>query len=458
MAVMMAIGWISIMLLFGMVLRAKVKFLRGMLMPASVIGGIIGFLVLNSNIVSDIDYKVYSDLVNFLFTLSFISIGLTGVSKEEKKDNTVSKEIVKGSMGMGFIWTVLYAITPVIGYYTITVLGAGVEMDGLYGLMIPFAFCQGPGQSVAFGTIIERGGWSNATQVAVTYASIGFLFAFLIGVPIAKYGIKKGFAQYSGSITESIAKGIYSPKEQKESCGKITTYSGNIDVLAFHFALIGLCFILAQYLGKIFSYIPGYFGETFSSMTFLNGMLCAYLVKWIMRKLGIEKYHDSILQTRITGLCTDFLVCGAFMSIQISIISRWILPIIGVCIITGVVTLMFALYFGPRLGGRCDFERTLGLWGCLTGTCPTGVALIRIVDPHLQTTAATEMGAMNIAMLPSYFVTTAILGYSIGQLSFFSMLIQCIITFLVILVLMKVLQLWGKPTFSFKKKEEEINI
>ena len=27
------------------------------------------------------------------------------------------------------------------------------EMDGLYGLMIPFAFCQGPGQSVAFGTI-----------------------------------------------------------------------------------------------------------------------------------------------------------------------------------------------------------------------------------------------------------------------------------------------------------------
>ena len=38
---------------------------------------------------------------------------------------------------MGFIWTVLYAITPVIGYYTITVLGAGVEMDGLYGLMIP---------------------------------------------------------------------------------------------------------------------------------------------------------------------------------------------------------------------------------------------------------------------------------------------------------------------------------
>ena len=95
MAVMMAIGWISIMLLFGMVLRAKVKFLRGMLMPASVIGGIIGFLVLNSNIVSDIDYKIYSDLVNFLFTLSFISIGLTGVSKEEKKIIQFQKKLLK---------------------------------------------------------------------------------------------------------------------------------------------------------------------------------------------------------------------------------------------------------------------------------------------------------------------------------------------------------------------------
>lgn len=452
MSLMIAFGWACIMMLIGMILRAKIGFLKNILMPASVIGGIIGFLLLNVGALPEVDPNMYTQMVNFLFTLSFISIGLTSVPKEQGESGAdAAKNVVKGSLGMGFLWAALYGLTPIIGYFVAKFSGAAFGMDGLYGLMIPFAFCQGPGQSATFGTMIEAFGWADATQVAITFAAIGFLFAFLVGVPIAKMGMKKGLAAHADEITEGVAKGIFKKEEQKENCGMITTYNGNIDVLAFHFALVGLCFIGAIYLGKVMSHIPGYFGQTFSSLQFFNGMLCAYAVQWVLKKFNLDQYHDNVLQTRITGLCTDLLVCCAFMAIQVAVVGKWIVPILAVCTVIATITFFFAMYFGPRIGGSCDFERTLGLWGCLTGTCPTGVALIRIVDPHLKTTAATEMGAMNIAMLPSYFVMPAIIGFSSGELSWNGMAIQCLLTFVVLIVLMKVFKVWNKPSFSFSK-------
>ena len=87
---------------------------------------------------------------------------------------------------------------------------------------------------------------------------------------------------------------------------------------------------------------------------------------WVLVKLNVKQYHDDILQARITGCTTDFLIVGAFMAVQMSVIGKWLVPIIAMCVIVGIVTLGFALFFGARLGGNFDFERTLGLWGCLT--------------------------------------------------------------------------------------------
>lgn len=40
-------GWLGAMLIVGMVLRAKIPILRNMLMPSCVIGGTIGFFLIN---------------------------------------------------------------------------------------------------------------------------------------------------------------------------------------------------------------------------------------------------------------------------------------------------------------------------------------------------------------------------------------------------------------------------
>lgn len=453
---MTAFGWLSIMLLIGVVCRAKIKLFRNILMPASVIAGTLGFILLNVGALQGVDRNIYNDMTAQLFTLSFISIGLTSASKEGEQAGSNMKNMLKGSIAIGAIWVLLWSVTPLLGYFVLQLLSTITDMNAVYGLLIPTAFCDGPGTAIVFGNMFESYSWENASQVAVTFAAIGFFYAFGIGVPLAKWGVKKGLAKHVNAIDTTIARGIYRKDEQKESLGTATCYNGNIDTLALHLALVGACFIGAKCLAALCALIPGSWGEIVSSLMFIHGLIVAYIVRWAMEKLNITQYKNDILQARITGTCTDLLVCSAFMAIQISVIGRWLVPILIVTFVAAIVTLGVSYYFGSRIGGPCDFERTLGIWGCATGTCPTGIALIRIVDPNLETTAATELGAMNVvAMVLSlgvYVAVPSMAKFIADGASYASSMGICIVTAIICLVVLKVVKAWGKPTYHLKGK------
>ncbi len=449
---MMAFGLASIMLCLGIFFRAKVSFLRSMLVPASVIGGIIGIIfmnvVLNAGIDIGTDSNMYTTIVNNLFTVSFISISLTSTPKGG--DDT-AKGVIKGAVGLGMVWCLLYALTPIVATAIIYVAGKRVNMDAVYGMLIQFAFCQGPGQSAAYGAIFEQYGWENASTVAIAFSAIGFVAAFLVGIPAAKVGIKKGIAKNCGELDTSILKGYLTKKEQTEYMVKDTTCNSNIETLAFHFALIGLCYVLAVGIAKVLSFIPGFLGTSMSSMMFMNGMYAAYIVKWIMNKLHLDFLLENTLQGKITGWTADYLVVCAFMAVSVNIIKDWIPLILGVSAVITVVTFVVCFYFGQRFGGKNDFERTLGIYGTCTGTVPSGIALVRLVDPNFHTSTGVELGACNLVMLvstPVYIIILALASGSMGILPAMLGLGGCAVVYLIIMKLTKV---WGKKTFSWNE-------
>ena len=55
---------------------------------------------------------------------------------------------------------------------------------------------------------------------------------------------------------------------------KDTTCNSNIETLSFHFALIGLCYMLAVGIARVLSLIPGFLGTSMSNMMFMNGNVC----------------------------------------------------------------------------------------------------------------------------------------------------------------------------------------
>lgn len=459
-SVVVAFGLASVMLCIGMLIRGKVKFFQNMLMPVSVIGGVIGFLFVNLIMtradIGGASVQDFSNIVDVFFVLSFISIGLTGEKKKKKAAEEKKKTSgpVRGAIGMALIWCMLYALTPVAGVLIISVIGKAFGMDPMYGIMIPFAFCQGPGQASTYGRLFEfTYGFDKAEMVALTYAVCGFLAAFLVGVPMARLGLKKGLAKNKSKLNAAVERGYFVPEEQREPVGKSTFHSANIETMAAHFAIMGICYLLALVLAKIVSFIPA-IGSTFSAMLFMWGMLAAYIVKGIMRKLKIDYLINNTLQSRITGFFSDYLVVCAFMAIQLGVIGSWIVPIVLVSVAGTAITAFVCLYFCARLGSDHDFERMLGVYGTSTGTTPSGVSLLRIVDPKLQTPTGVELGMMNMAMILS---TPTMLFITFAGLQMISLPVACggmMVTDVLYLILLKVFRVWKKPTFSlFKGKK-----
>lgn len=450
MSFMMAFGLASVMLCMGVFLRAKIPAFRNMLVPASVIGGALGIIFMNvaAGMGVDVgtDSNMYTMIVNNLFTLSFISISLTSAPKGESN----VKEMIKGTVGLGLVWCLLYALTPMVATGIVAIGGERVQMDTIYGMLIQFAFCQGPGQSAAYGAIFEQYGWENASTVAIAFSAIGFVVAFCVGIPAAKMGVKKGIAKHCGKIDESLLKGYLTKDLQKEYMVKDTTCNSNIETLAFHFALMGVCYVLAVGISKVLSLIPGFLGTSMGSMMFMNGMYAAYIVKWLMKKLHLDFLQENTLQSKITGWTADYLVVCAFMAVSLEIIKDWLLLIVVISLVITVVTALVCFYFGQRFGGSNDFERTLGLFGTCTGTVPSGIALVRIVDPDFHTTTSVELGACNLVMLASTPVYIIILALASGSLGMMPAILGLGVCVLVYLAALKLAGVWGKKTFSWK--------
>ncbi|MFI3114977.1 MAG: sodium/glutamate symporter [Clostridia bacterium] len=458
-ATMMALSISGFMICLGMIIRTKSKTLGKLLIPVNVIAGILGLIYMNTinNFLTPlITENEFNSIVNQMFTFSFISIGLASVSdkKEKIEKNSGGSTITKGSFGMGLQWSLLFGLTAVIGVLVIYVIGGLFGMDPMYGILIPYAFCQGPGQAAVMGEIFEEFyGMQNAQMVGITFAVTGFISAFAIGVPIAKYGLRKKLQVSNASISETVERGFYYPEEQQESMGKVTTHSGNLETLSFHVALMGICYIIAVILGELCYYIPE-IGPAFGNMLFIWGMVGGSIVKKVLAKLDVEYLLNKPLQNKITGFTSDFLVVCAFMAIKVSTVLEWIIPIIIVSIVIAILTAVVCFYFTSRLGSDHDFERSLGMYGMCTGTTPTGIALVRIVDPKLQTATATELGMTNLFMMTVTPVTLAVTFLGAGTIELSSALLIILCCCVVYLAILKICKFCNKPTFNLIKGEK----
>ena len=91
----LAFAFLASMLLIGALLRARIRFLQNVLVPASLLGGLIGFLLLLVNLDFGFESSDYSVFAFHFFTLSFMSLVLTG------SDNTAELPgAVKNSLSL----------------------------------------------------------------------------------------------------------------------------------------------------------------------------------------------------------------------------------------------------------------------------------------------------------------------------------------------------------------------
>lgn len=475
-SVVVAFGIAGIVLALGIILRAKIKFFQDMLMPAPVIGGIIVLILVNvfGNKIDYVSTKDFSSIVDTFFVFSFIAVGLGNkknknkLSKEEKKKLSKDERkalknssVAAGSISLGLVWCAIYGIQAFAGGALFGLFGKAFNANAMQGVLLSFGFSQGPGQAITYGQIFENTyNVPGAESIAVAFAIFGFLSAFIIGVPLARYGIKKKISSRTGEIGEVEKRGYYKPFEKGRSLGRSTTYGGNIETISTHVAFLGISYIIALGFSKAISFVPS-IGESFSAMKFFWGMLAGTLIRKILESFKLEHILDDRLLSRITAFLTDYVVVCAFASVKFGELGIWVVPIIITSVILTFVTLIVCIFFCQRMGSDHDFEKLLGLYGTSTGTVPSGISLIRIVDPMLTTPTAQELGSINIVGILSAPIITLSTLAGIGKVSITVALIGFLISAIVDIIILFAIGGIGKHrSYKFiesKKKIENIS-
>ncbi|NCB02984.1 MAG: sodium:glutamate symporter, partial [Spirochaetia bacterium] len=99
---------------------------------------------------------------------------------------------------------------------------------------------------------------------------------------------------------------------------------------------------------------------------------------------------DNSTCNRISGLSVDLTVAASLGAISIVAVRGYWLPILILTIVGSIITLVILPAYASRLYDDHQFYRMLLIYGTATGTLPTGLALLRVVDPDFETPAATD--------------------------------------------------------------------
>ena len=415
----MVFGAMCIMLLIGVLLRAKVRFFQNAMVPSSLIGGVLGFILVSLGWLKfpamdgsgwiTIQSKDFIPFAFHAFNISFISLCLT------RSENGGSRsKVIKGGLWLSFAWSLSLTLQALVGAGTVFLynLVTGSDISVYLGYLVTHGFTQGPGQGLAIG-----GAWAKGFQIpdaptmGLIWATAGFVAAYLIGVPFARQFVKKGLnANKRSKIDPEFLSGILNKDTHIEG-GRETTHSAATETLAYHLGIIGVVYIITYFEINFASRFIKHLLFSYP-LFFFHGLVWAVIIRKIMDKIGIGHITDPGIQKRITGMSVDFLLVSSIMAVSVTVLTKYIVVIILVTLAVTAVTFFMINLFRRRLS-ELGPERAVSSFGCCCGSTASGLLLLRILDADYSTGVGLELAFFNIAIL---FTTFPILMLMAPQL------------------------------------------
>ncbi|MBT7389585.1 MAG: sodium:glutamate symporter [Gammaproteobacteria bacterium] len=407
----LSFAFLAALLVFGTLIRANVRFFQINLVPASLIGGTLGFGLIALDWAMGFKAADFTAFAFHFFTLSFMSLVLTSRAQPIAGQQPVAL----GGLWLSLIWVICLVLQALVGLAAISAYNtiASEPLSGFLGLIATHGFTQGPGQALALGDL-----WTTAYNIqhavdfGLIYASLGFVAAFAVGVPMARWILKKNLhSGRGGSLDQDFERGLYSGDAAPAS-GKLITHSANVDSFAFHIGLLGCAYLITdQYLKLVHPFVAGtHFENIFSyNLFFFHGLMICVGLRALLDRVNLGQFVDDETQKRITGSSVDLMVTASLLSINFALLTQFWQPILLVASLVTLVTAALCFTAGLRLK-TLGAERGLTIFGCCCGSTGSGILLLRILDPNLASSVAKELAFFNIAILFLSFHILAIMA------------------------------------------------
>jgi ESS family glutamate:Na+ symporter len=365
---------ICALLFVASTLRRLLPPLQKLGVPDSMVAGFIG-LVLGPTALAllPLDTDALESIVYHGLALVFIAVSL---------QTPVTGKGGGGAKSVAFAiptFAVLQGLVGLLAVLAFTFFMTERMHPGM-GLMVPLGFNQGPGQALSLGKAWEASGFVDGGDVGLIVAAMGFAWAVFIGVPLVWLGRKLGWAQDPGRSPEAV-------QHQVTARPSKVPGKGGLELLTTQGAWIGLVY-LATYgcllgLDHLLESKPGIqpmiWGFHFIIATFL-----ALGLRRLADRVKPDHMLDDRTLGRISGATVDLITCGALAAVSLTVFRANLVPILVLTTLGGTATLLACLWLARRAFPSAPFEHAVVMFGAATGTLPTGLALLRILDPDME--------------------------------------------------------------------------
>lgn len=422
--ILIATGVVGAFLLLGAFLRAKVPVFRRWLLPASVIGGVVGLLLgpglwgARAPLPFSGEWISLWEALPVILIVPVFSAAPLGNGMDPSKKKRRVRDMAPAVLLMTGIFALGGSIQYILGYASNLTMTAIRPETGLYrtfGYELPQGFSGGHGTATAVGSILKDFGlpwWQTAQGVSLTLATIGLIGGMLLGLFFINRAARKGQTQLlakSGSIDRETLQGYTKEIDKQKSLGRETTAGSSIETITVHLAILliasGLAYVLSArmrvWLPQV--YLPVWF----------YALLIMYVINFILVRLKLNWLIDTKVKSRLTGMFSDFAITAAIMTLPIKAVSAYIVPIIIMSILgfVGTYVITFPL-FRRSFKGDFAFERAIMSWGVNTGVMITGMTLLKITDPEFESPVLTDF-SMGFALISLVSLVISPFDYNI---------------------------------------------
>ena len=387
----------SVLLLIGQILRAKIKIFQKLLIPSALIAGFIALILgpKGYNIL-----KLSSSFGTYAAVLIIVIFASTPIGDKPDKESKSNSAIGGMFFNITGIAVLQYAIGMLVTMYLLKYIYPNLPEQ--FGLMMATGFYGGHGTAIAVGNALQDLGIPNMIDFGNTCATVGIVGGIIFGVIIINWGTRKGYTHYVENphdLPIELRTGLI-PEEKQKSQGKVTISSICLDPMSFHIGLVLLASIIGVLLSDYFKLFTGKLGYAVSIPAFCTALLAGFLLNNILNKTKAAKYVDRFSISRIQGVATDFLMVSGIGSLNLSVVLDYAGPLLIICTIGFIVTWLWFIYVGGKSSSKDWFERNMMCWGHATGVAATGVLLQRVVDPDLKSRGIEDSGISDLFNRP----------------------------------------------------------
>lgn len=406
---------ISVFLFIAQMMRSKIKFFQNFYIPSSLIAG---FLALFCG-------EQFLDLVPFSnqtgsYAYLLVCILFAGLFLGKTEKLNLKKIVDK--VGDTF----LINMSSEVVCFGIACLVGGILMFILFPstfneicVLLPAGFMGGHGYAAAIGgTLNGLLGREDCVIIGQTFATLGLLSGIFGGIICINYATRKGATRLIksiGSLPQECKSGMI-PEEKRPSMGDETIHPMAMDPLAWHVALILMATGIGYGAYRLYKpHLPN-IEVPMMCLTMLAGVL----IQAILNKIGYGNYVDKKIVDRIGSGVTDYLVAFGIATIKMSVVLEYIGPILVLCMIGIAWPCILVFFVGRKLFRNFWFERSIFIFGYITGVVAIGVTLLRIVDPEMKSGTLDDFGtAYTLQSVVELFIVTMVPVFAVhvGTLS-----------------------------------------